>query len=78
VLDCVLLQSSQVSKALSTPNTLELGISGMHTLMLGQVLPLLEAFITASTLIGLLPGVDTLVPIQVRRVLEALLAFRTL
>ena len=49
----------------------------MHTLMLGQVLPLLEAFITASTLIGLLPGVDTLVPIQVRRVLDALLACGT-
>lgn len=74
VLDRVLLQGRQVNKALTAPNTFKLGLPRVHTLVLGQVLALLEALIAASTLVGFLASVDAAVALQLRRVLEALLA----
>lgn len=58
VLDRVLLQGCQVDKALTAPDTLKLRLPRVHALVLGQVLPLLEALITAGALEGLLTGVD--------------------
>lgn len=76
VLDRVLLQGRQVNKTLAAPNTFELGLPRVHTLVLGKVLALLEALVAAGTLEGFLAGVDTAVALQLRRVLEALLAVR--
>lgn len=78
VLNRMLLKSSQISETFSTPHTLKLGISGMHALMLGQVLTLLEALVTAGTLIRLLPGVNASMPLHLRGVLEAFFAVGTL
>lgn len=50
----------------------------MHALMLGQVLTLLEALVTAGTLVRLLPGVDTSMPLHLRGVLEAFFTVGTL
>lgn len=50
----------------------------MHALMLGQVFTLLETLVATGALVGLLSGVDTPVSLHLRRVLEALLAVRTL
>lgn len=74
VLDRVLLESAQVSKALSTPHTFELGLSGVDASMFGQVLALLEALVAGWTFEGLLTGVDAPVALHLRGVFEALLA----
>lgn len=49
----------------------------MHTLVLGQVLALLEALVAAGTLERLLPGVDSPMALQLRRVPEALFTVGT-
>lgn len=43
----------------------------MHTLVLGQMLALLEALIAVATLVGLLAGMDAPMPLQVGGALEA-------
>lgn len=68
----MLLQGSQVNKSLPAPNTLELGFPGVHTLVLGQVLALLEALITAGTLKRFLSGVNAAMALQLGGVLETL------
>lgn len=64
VLDRVLLQGGQVNEALAAPHALKLRLPRVHALVLGQVLPLLEALIAAGTLEGLLAGVDPPVALQ--------------
>lgn len=74
VLDGVLLEGAQVSKALPTPHALKLGFPGVDAAVLSQVLALLEALVAGGALKGLFPGVDPPVARHLRGVLEALLA----
>lgn len=66
MLDCVLLQSREVNKTLATPHTFKLCLPRVHTLVLGQVLALLETLVTAGTLERFLPGVNSPVALQFR------------
>lgn len=66
MLDRVLLQNRKVKKALSAPHTLELCLTGVHTLMFGQMLTLFKALVTAGTFKRLLPGVDPAMALQLR------------
>lgn len=74
VLDRVLLQSCEVNKTLSAPHALKLRLPRVHTLVLGQMFTLLEAFVAAGTLERLLPGVNSSMALQLRRVPEAFFA----
>lgn len=77
VLNCVLLQSCEVNKTFSAPHTLKLRLPRVYTLMLGQVLALLEALVTVGTLERFLPGVNTAVALQLGGVPEALFTVGT-
>lgn len=72
VLDRVLLQGCEVNKTLATPHALKLRLTRVHTLVLGQVLTLLEALVAACAFEGLLPRVNAAMALQLGRVPEAL------
>lgn len=63
-MDRVFLQGREVHKAFATPHALELSLPRVDALMLGQMLALLEALVTARTLEGLLSRVDAAVALQ--------------
>lgn len=65
VLHCVILQRPQVTITLATPNTLELALSGVCALVLGQVFTLFKALVAVVTFIRFLPCVNAPVPVQV-------------
>lgn len=59
VLHRVLLQRREVNKTLSAPHALKLCLPRVHALVLGQVLALLEALVTAGALEWLFTRVDS-------------------
>lgn len=66
VLDCVLLQGCEVDETLAAPHALKLRLTRVHALVLGQVLALLEALVTAGALERFLSGVNSPVALQLR------------
>lgn len=72
------LKSPKLSKALPTPDALELGFTGVHDAMFGQVFALFESLVAGGTLEGFLSCMDSPVSLQLGRIFKAPLAVRAL
>lgn len=68
------LKGPELSKTLSTPDTLELGFTGVDNAMFGQVFALFESLVTGGTLEGFLSCMDSSMSLQLGRIFKAPLA----